>query len=157
MIKMSTNTQWLLAMADQEDNRSVSVGGLRYTLVQKETRAKEQVTERCALAKLIELRRRQYQLSVEELAAKADVDLEDVLSIEQGADGVPEPRTIHHLAESLKLPERKLMQLAGLVSATDGRFREATVRFAARSEPITVLTPEEHRALEQYVLFLAEA
>jgi hypothetical protein len=43
------------------------------------------------------------------------------------------------------------------VSATDPRFRKATVRFAARSEPVANLLPDEQEALEEFVALLAES
>jgi HTH-type transcriptional regulator, competence development regulator len=110
-----------------------------------------------ALAKLVELRRRQCRLSPEDLASQADVDLEDVVSIERGEGRVPEPRTVHQIAQVLNLPERCLLQLAGFVEAKDVRFRKATIRFAARSEPTADLLPEELEALEEYVKVLAES
>jgi transcriptional regulator with XRE-family HTH domain len=113
-------------------------------------------TEWLAFAKLVELRRRQCRLSAEDLAVRADVNLEAIVSIERGEGSIPEPRTVHQIAQVLKLPERRLLQLAGLVEAKDSRFREATVRFAARSEPIEDLRPEELEALEEYVKVLAE-
>ena len=110
-----------------------------------------------ALAKLVELRRRQHRLSVEDLAARADIDLEDVVNIERGEWTVPKPRTMRQIAQVLQLPERRLLQLAGLVEAEDSRFREATLRFRARSEPVANLLPEEQEALEEYVKLLTES
>ncbi|HKI37051.1 MAG TPA: hypothetical protein VKA46_34680 [Gemmataceae bacterium] len=50
-----------------------------------------------------------------------------------------------------------LLELAGFVEARDSRLREATVRFAAHSEPVADLLPEEREALEEYVKALAES
>ncbi len=79
------------------------------------------------------------------------------MNIERGEGFVPEPRTVHQIAQVLKLPERRLLELAGLTEVRDRRLREATVRFAARSEPIEELRPEELEALEEYVKVLAES
>jgi HTH-type transcriptional regulator, competence development regulator len=143
------------AAAEIEANTPITVGT---TTVSPEERLSERGgTEWLALAKLVELRRRQCRLSVEDLATRADVDLEDIVNIERGEGSVPEPRTVHQIAGVLKLPERRLLQLAGLVVARDNRLREATVRFAARSESIEELRPEELEALEEYVKVLAES
>ena len=72
-------------------------------------------------------------------------------------DVAPGPRTIHQIAQVLKLPERKLLELAGLVPVRDQRLKEASVRFTARSEPVEELRPEELEALEEYVKVLAES
>jgi transcriptional regulator with XRE-family HTH domain len=154
---MNPDAAWLRAKAEEEDNGVVSVGGLVCTLARNEEESKAQLAERVALAKLVELRRRQYRLSAEALAKKAEVDLEDVLSIERGEGTVPGLQAVHRLAQALELPEPRLLELAGLVPAKDARFREASVRFAARSEPVAILLPEEREALEEFVGLLAES
>ena len=60
------------------------------------------------------------------------------------------------LAEFLKLPAKKLMVLAGLLQVKDFGLQQASVRFAARSEPVEDVSPEEHAAFEEYVKFLNE-
>jgi HTH-type transcriptional regulator, competence development regulator len=153
--KMNDNPAWLLAKAEEEGNDIISVGGLLHTLAVEEGPAETLQMERTALAKLVELRRRQLRLTPEQLADMANVDLDDIVRIEQGDLTSPEPRTIHLVSQVLKLPERALMQLAGLVKPTDARFRTEAVRFAARSEPVANLLPEEHEALEEFVKYLA--
>jgi transcriptional regulator with XRE-family HTH domain len=145
---------WFLAAAEIEASTPIAIGAASVAADARFTGRGE--TEWFALARLIELRRRQRGLSVEDLALRADVDLEDVVSIEQGGGRVPEPRTIHQMARALDLPERGLLGLAGLIEASDRRFREATVRFAARSEPVELPRPEQLAALDEYVKILAE-
>jgi transcriptional regulator with XRE-family HTH domain len=157
MIKMNTDPAWLRAKAEEEDNVIVSVGGLVCAVAKSEAVSKAHLAERLALAKLVELRRRQYRLSAEDLAQRADVDLEDIVSIERGEGIIPEPRTMYRLAQALELPEHRLLELAGLVQAKDARFKKATVRFAARSEPVANLLPQEQEALEEFVELLAES
>jgi HTH-type transcriptional regulator, competence development regulator len=155
MIAMNGDAAWLRAKAAEEDNGIVSVGGLVCALAQGEAESKAHRAGRVALAKLVELRRRQYRLSAEDLARKADVDLEDVVGIERGEATVPEPRTMHRLARALELPEQRLLELAGLEPAQDARLREATVRFVSQSEPVASLLPQEQAALEEFVGHLA--
>lgn len=151
------NDNWLLKMADIEDNCELAAGGLAHELgMLARSRAAPSVA-RTAFAKLIELRRRERRLSVEQLAQRADIDLGEVVGLERGDACTPEPRTVYKLAAVLELPEEKLMQLSGLTKAKDARFAEEAVRFAARSEPVDKLSREEHDALEEFVKFLAEA
>jgi len=89
-------------------------------------------------------------------ATGADVDLGELVKIESDESFKPTPRTIHQLAEFLKLPAKKLMVLAGLLQVKDFGLQQASVRFAARSEPVEDVSPEEHAALEEYVKFLNE-
>lgn len=146
--------EWLRKMADQEANGVISVGGLA-ARVEAASQAIPSPTERSALAQLVEWQRRKLRLTVEELAERSDVEVEEVLAIERG-DGIPEPRTVVKLAQVLNLPPDKLLHLAGLASSRDPRLERAAVRFAARSAPIEVLTPEQVTALEEFVQTLAD-
>lgn len=154
MTDLNRVSDWFRSAADVEAETPITVGA---TTVGPEGRVERNGTTSLALGKLVELRRRQCRLSAEALATEANVDLEDVVSIERGEGGIPEPRTVHQIAGVLKLPEKRLFELAGLVKPRDGRFREATVQFAARSESLEELRPEELAALEEYVKVLAES
>jgi transcriptional regulator with XRE-family HTH domain len=154
-MKLDIKSDWLLRMAEKEGNGIISVGGL-VSRVEKENQAKPTPsTERVALAQLVELQRRKLRLSVEQLANSADVEIEEVLAIEQG-DGTAEPRTVYKLSHALRLPAEKMMLLAGLVTERDPRLEKAAVRFAASSAPIGALSPEETKALEEFVRILAD-
>jgi transcriptional regulator with XRE-family HTH domain len=155
MAKSTPISELFRAAADIEAETPITVGT---AIVGPEGRfADRGVSGPLAFAKLVELRRRQCRLTVEALASRADVDLEDVVNIERGEGFSPEPRTVHQIAQVLQLPERRLLELAGHVAVRDSRLREATVRFAARSEPVEELSPEELAALEEYVKVLAES
>ena len=78
------------------------------------------------------------------------------LVIENEVHYVPEPRTIFKLAQTFEVSQRRLMQLAGLTAANDAGLRQEAVRFAARSEAMQKLTPEENSALEAFVAVLSE-
>ncbi|MGH7138250.1 MAG: helix-turn-helix domain-containing protein [Pirellulales bacterium] len=149
--------EWLLKMADIEDNCSLAVGGLAHEFGMLEPSGAAPSVARTAFAKLIELRRRERRLTVEQLAQRADIDLGEVVGLERGDECTPEPRTVYKLAAVLDLPEAKLMQLSGLTKPKDSRFAQEAVRFAARSEPVDKLSREEHEALEEFVKFLSEA
>jgi HTH-type transcriptional regulator, competence development regulator len=157
--ELSTNKNWLLRMAEAEDNCELAVGGLAHDVGLFEQPQDQSFAPptKSAFARLIELRRREQRLSVEQLAERADVELPELLDIVHGElSSPPEVRTVFNLATALKLPEQRLMQLAGLAEPKDEGFTEAAVRFAARSESIDKLTREEHKALEEFVKFLAE-
>ena len=106
---------------------------------------------RQSLGKLIELSRRRMQLSVEQLADKANVGLAELLAIEKAEDVVPEPRTVSQLAQVLRIPAEPLLELAGLVVAQSAGLTESAVRFAARSESMDALTKAEDDALNWFV------
>ena len=134
----------------------MSVGGLVCALAQGEAESKAHLAGRVALAKLVELRRRQYRLSAEDLSRKADVDLEDIVSIERGEGTVPaEPRTMQCLARPSSCPSKGSSSWRDSCRRRTRAFRKATVRFAAQSEPVANLLPQEQAALEEFVGLLA--
>ncbi|MGD1102188.1 MAG: helix-turn-helix transcriptional regulator [Terriglobia bacterium] len=154
MIIMNRSKEWLLKKADQEDGCFVSVGGFVDDITKIESSPQAFESTRAAFVRLLQLARRAKRLSVEEFAAKAGVELAELVKIESNEHIVPTPRTVYKIAQFLKLPEKKLMALSGLVQLKDSQFSEAAVRFAARSEPVQKLTAQEHKALEEFVMFL---
>ncbi|MFZ2724653.1 MAG: helix-turn-helix transcriptional regulator [Methylococcaceae bacterium] len=157
---MNNDINWLLNAAEEEDNCIISVGGLVCRLRAEENKLAQEIpesTRRVAFAQLIELSRRKLRLSVEQLAEQADIDVAQLIEIEEGECACAEPRTVFKLAEVLKFPQRRLMELSGLAKTRDRQLTEATVRFAARSEPVNVLSDEEEEALQEYVKVLVES
>ena len=80
----------------------------------------------------------------------------DLVEIESDPRHKPELRTAYQLANYFNVPRPGLLQVAGLAAPKDARLFDEAVRFAARSEPMTALTPEEGAALESFVSALSE-
>lgn len=98
--------------------------------------------------------RRREQWTIEELAARARVEAEDLRNIEQDPHFKPGPRVVHQLSQALNVPLRSLMKLSGTTIARDERFQEEAYRFAAKSDDLSKLTREEQDALTEYIRFL---
>ncbi|HXI84562.1 MAG TPA: helix-turn-helix transcriptional regulator [Verrucomicrobiae bacterium] len=111
---------------------------------------------RIAFGKFLQLLRRNCSLSVEELAKQADIDASELLNIEANVNYSPEPRTVYQLAIYFRLPQKRLMQLAGLTQNRDPQLTKDAVRFAARSEPTTKLNASERDALEAFIARLSQ-
>jgi transcriptional regulator with XRE-family HTH domain len=145
---------WLLQAGVAEDaNPSLSVGGLAVDLGLLPS---SKMGIRTAFSRLVEYRRRNLELSVEQLAEQADVDLEEIVEIETKASVVPNVRTVYQLATALKLEPGTLMEVVGLTT-TRPQIRSAAVRFAARSESTARLSHDEQEALEEFVKVLVES
>jgi len=106
-------------------------------------------TSRRSLAKFVELSRRRLGHSVEQLAETAGVDLAELLAVETGEGGV-QPRTLERLASFLKVNPQRLLQLAGLMQADNCELEQAALQFAARTESVRPLEPQEQSALERF-------
>lgn len=145
---------WLRLMAEAEDEyEAVTAAGLAADLGMLRV---ESPGESLLFARFIRLARREKGLSIEELANGAQIDASQLVAIEN-LSAAPVPRTVYQLAGFLKVSTGRLMELAGLAKSKDPQFRQAALRFAARSEPSAELTDEEREALEEFVRVLVES
>ena len=109
---------------------------------------------RVAFGTLISFRRRALKLSLENLAERARIELDELLRIEDDPTYVPEPRTVHQLAGELKLPTPQLLILSGNASSQNMQLNRAALKFAARSRAVEKLNREETEALNEFVKVL---
>ena len=116
----------------------------------------EQDEPSVAFGRLVRLMRRHRSLSVEKLADDAEIDVVELVSIEEDTHYKPGVRTVYQLANYFELSKANLLQVARLTAPRDPRLAQEAVRFAARSEPVAALTPEERAALEAFVAVLSE-
>ena len=89
---------WVRRMADLENNSDLSVGGLAHEVGMFRPEEPPAPVAKSAFARLIEFRRRDLRLTVEQLAERAEVDTAEVVSIELGKIEQPELRTVARLA-----------------------------------------------------------
>lgn len=158
MNNMNKNTgpsqEWLREMAEFEDScRSVSVGGMAADLGMLPLVPDE---AHRVFGRLIEFARRTKGLSLEQLAEQADIDLVEVIELEKDENAIPQLRTVYQLAQVFNLPAGKLAEVAGLATPRP-EISNAALRFAARSESTTTLTPAEREAFEEFVKVLVES
>jgi transcriptional regulator with XRE-family HTH domain len=155
-MKVMVTKEWCRAKARLEEDAEVGVGLLALDPLAESCAPRHEEEPQIAFSRFVQLMRRKKKLSVEELAEEADLDLGELVSIEENMHRDPEPRTVYQLAKTFGVPIKKLSQLAGLVVARDPGFSQEALRFAARSEPIEKLTPEENAALESFIAVLSE-
>lgn len=149
------NENWVRRMAELEDQHdSVSVGGMASDLGMLKFTGSKPIG---VFGRFVEFARRREQLSVEELSARAEVDLRELVAIEQDVDAQPQIMTVHQLAKFLKLPPKPLMELAGLMEPRGSSLGTAAVRFAAQSETNAELSPQEQQAFDEFVKVIVEA
>ena len=151
---------WYEKMAALEEEHQADFGagcyqlGAAYSDLDRVAADPKPEVSQIIFGRLVQLMRRKRSLTIEGLAKQADVELAELVEIEDDFGHVPEPRTVYQLAQFFKLAEDSLMQLAGLTKTRDSRLMEAGVRFAARSNPVVELEPEEKKALEDFVAVL---
>jgi len=108
-MKMNTDKDWLSRRAELEDGCFVSVGGLVESLAEREQTATNVVPMKPAFVRFVQLARRDRRLSLEDFAEKVDVDLAELVKIETEEHYKPTLRTVHMIAEFLKVPEKTLL------------------------------------------------
>lgn len=155
---MKMDKNWCIRMAELEGDSEVGAGllALDPSLEEYMEESDSDVSElHIAFGRFVRLLRRDAQLTLEELAEKTSVDIGELVGIENDARHTPEARTIYQLSEFFGLPRQKLMQLSGLTVPKDQTLVNEAMRFAARSEPVSVLSREERSVLDTFVSVLA--
>lgn len=159
-MRLERSKEWWMSRARLEGDSAIGAGMLAFDPAPEErpsaAPAAASEENRIAFGKFVNLMRRRRGLSMEQLADAAEVDASELLVIEDDLHHVPEPRTVYKLAQTFDVSQRRLMQLAGLTAANDVGLRQEAIRFAARSESVQKLTPEESAALEAFVAVLSE-
>ncbi len=151
--------EWCIQMAQLEADAEVGAGWLAGDPVFDGDTIPAAVTDdagpNVAFGRFVLLMRRRRGLTLEKLAADADVGMVDLIEIESDPHHKPELRTAYQLANYFNVSRTGLLQVAGLTTPKDAGLLNEAIRFAARSEPMAELTPEENAALEAFVAVLS--
>lgn len=111
---------------------------------------------RYAFREIVKGLRLRKGLTADQLAKKAQIAKEDILSMERGSESPPSPLTLHRLSKFYGIPPRRLAVLAGAIKDVPQSIKEEASRFAAQSESFSKLTDEEKQMLDRFVAFLRE-
>jgi hypothetical protein len=161
-MKLERTQEWWLARVDREGTHAVGAGFPARDPIEAGRPSSPGAIPsgaeetRIAFGRFVNLMRRQRAMSIEQLAATADLDVGELVSIEDDLHFMPAPRTVFLLAQTFRVSQQRLMQLAGLASPKDAHFRQEAVRFAARSESVQKLTKEENAALQAFIAVLSQ-
>lgn len=155
-MKASDEDAWIRQKAAEEDGAMISAGCITMPAVEmKSAVTSDALAARLSLSRFVQFARLRLRLSKEQFASKTHIPLKELVCIEDDDKFTPSLRTIHMLAQFLKVSHVKLLTLAGLAEAKDSQFNDAAVRFAAKSEPIRQLTREEQEAFDEFARFLS--
>lgn len=161
-MRIEITKDWCVRMAQLESNNDeIGVGPLAEEVVFDGETVSHRVAftinePLVAFGRLVRLMRRKGGYSIEKLAEDASIDVEELIDIEEDAHYRPDVRTVYQLANVFGLPRSNLLQVAGLIEAQNDALYKEAVRFAARSEPVVELTPQERIALEAFVAVLSK-
>lgn len=155
-MKMNFSKEWFSENLEKEDKAVISAGArscinAHAATAESKVVVNDEAPLLSAFAKLVCFRRRDKGLSVEKLAEQARIDLEELVSIEQKPGYTPDARTVCQLADVLRLPTDRLLELSGNVVIRDHRLVQEAVKFAASSKSMEKLNADEKRDLEEFV------
>jgi transcriptional regulator with XRE-family HTH domain len=148
---------WITQKAAEEDGALVLAGHIRMSAPLEVVPAvtSDVLAARLSFSRFVQFARLSLRLSKEQFADKIQIPLKELVCIEDDDKFTPSLRTVHMLAQFLKVSHVKLLTLAGLAEAKDAQFNAAAVRFAAKSESIRKLTREEKEAFDEFARFMS--
>lgn len=111
---------------------------------------------RVALGVLVRQLRLKEGLTVAELAVRAQVSEDELRQVEHDPHYTARPRLIYQLSIYFKVSLSTLSQMSGATHAVDRMLYNTAVKYAARSDDVSTLTPEERDALDTFVAMLNE-
>jgi len=108
-----------------------------------------------AFGQLVSLMRTKRKLTIEQLAEKTDLDVDELHEIETCPDVIPEPMAVSVLATFFKLAPKKVQRLAGLVrESVDDELTESLGIAAGAKPEFSQLSKQERKLFHQWVKYL---
>ena len=153
--KHRPDPQWYARMI-QDTLDDDFVIGPAFDAKAKEAAAPAEQPLTVAFGLLVKLSRRAKRLSVEALAEKLSVEVDELQHIEHEPEFRARPRTISKIANFFDVPVEEVMKLAGAAVSNDALFNTHALKFAAHSDDMTALTREEQEALKSFVRYLRD-
>lgn len=168
-MKLCVNNDWLRRQIEADADNNVEAGrairrsvdivkaaqDARQALVQAAPAGGTGHKTEAALSLLVQLTRRRDKLSLAQFADRLRISVEEVTAIETNPAYPPKPRTIHNLAEYVKVPAKVLLNLMPDAPLVDQSLDAAVHKFAASSDNLSELSRSERRGLNDFVKFLA--
>lgn len=162
MIKFKATNKWYELAAESEAGIShisagpsdLSISGLlgNDVILKKNIREIRRLEGVSTLLKMLRLKNK---LSVDDLASKLDLDVDEVVLLERQVGYKASPRTLVALAKFYDIPTQVFLQLIGASKVKNDVIEEEMIRFAAESEAFEKLTSEEKKLLNRVVKIIS--
>ena len=112
------------------------------------------VQMRIALGTLVHQLRQRDQLTLQELAERADVSEEELRQVETNPTYTARPRMIYQLSQYFGVSLNNLYQMSGSTYAVERQLYNEAVKYAAHSDDVAPLTGSQQEALNGFVAIL---
>jgi hypothetical protein len=149
-MKLKITKKWLDNRREADERYDCSAGDFMLRQPAENTAETKQRRFGAAFGVLVHLWRIDKRFSPEQLAEIADIDSDEIRSIECEDEYRPEPRTVCALASVMDIPASKMLQISGNIIQDDPTLQEASIRFAANAKH-SELSREQRQALHQFI------
>lgn len=102
----------------------------------------------------VEMLRRRDQLTRDELAEKADIELSEVVRLETEPNYDISPRALYQLERCFRLKENTLGRLSGAIMSLNSEAQDRIVRYAAQAKHANHLNDQEQQILDEVIALL---
>lgn len=109
---------------------------------------------RMALGTLVRQLRLKHQMTIAELATRANVSEEELRCVEHDPHYTAKPRFLFQVSNFFDVPLNKLAQISGATHAVERGLFNNAVKYAAKSDDLSVLSAEEAQTLDAFVAYL---
>ena len=156
-MELKIQRSWLAKHREADEGHDFSAGDLMLRRPESaETEIATPEMLNAAFGALVQLWRVDHKMTPQKLAKAADVDLDEIESIETDERYRPEPQTVCALASLMKIPELSLLQLTGNVVQHDLGFIEFSAAFATNAKQWNQISKEQRRLLQGFMKYLSE-
>lgn len=158
-MKLEITDEWLARKLKRCDDLNVAAEGMTAEQFKKDVEERT-VTPSIfghiptELGKVVRFVREQHGWTQTELAELADVDAEEIVSLETRMDFDPSPRTVTQLANACHFSRARFIQLAN--HRRESAANDSELRFAAKSKSTEEVTDEEYEAVRALVEVLSQ-
>jgi len=159
-MKIKTDANWLerrLAVAIDEDidTMGTSLEELKREIDRRSVTPATIAAAPTEFGKVIRFVRERKGLTRQKLAEAAQIDENEITSLETEANARPSPRAVINLADALELSRNRMKELAGL--ATSNQESSCShLRFAAQSNRIDSISENEYESIRALVEVLSQ-
>ena len=162
MINFSATKKWYeLAAQSEADVVDISAGpstlSISNVTVTESMKNIKQIRKLEGFSTLLKMLRLNKGLSFEKLSFQINVNIEELILLEKQVGYKSSTTTLLALARFYSLPEKLLLQIGDATNVSNSKIDEEVIRFAAESESVEKLSPQEKYLLDRTIEIISSA
>lgn len=162
MINFSATKKWYeLAARSEADVVDISAGPSTLSIsgvtVTEPMKNIKQIRKLEGFSTLLKMLRLNKGLSFEKLSFQINVHIEELILLEKQVGYKSSATTLLALARFYSLPEKLFLQIGDTTHVSNSKLDEEVIRFAAESESVEKLSPQEKHLLDRTIEIISSA